>query len=107
MNTRFEDIVNVNAIGAAENPIKMNDILRMANDEHLTPAAQSKEKVLFVGIDIQNDFMDNGALGVPGAHKDVERTTRFIYDNMDKISNIAISIDTHTPHTDFPSMLVD
>lgn len=101
MNTRFEDIVNVNAIGAAENPIKMNDILRMANDEHLTPAAQSKEKVLFVGIDIQNDFMDNGALGVHGAHKDVERTTRFIYDNMDKISNIAISIDTHTPHQIF------
>lgn len=42
--------------------------------------------------------MDNGALGVPGAHGDVERMTQFIYNNMDKITNIAVSIDTHTPH---------
>lgn len=52
--------------------------------------------------------MDNGALGVPGAHGDVERMTKFIYDNMDKISNIAVSIDTHTPHQIFhPCWWVD
>ena len=45
--------------------------------------------------------MDNGALGVPGAHGDVERMTQFIYNNMDKITNIAVSIDTHTPHQIF------
>ena len=27
--------------------------------------------------------------------------TRFIYNNMDKVSNIAVSIDTHTPHQIF------
>jgi nicotinamidase-related amidase len=41
--------------------------------------------------------MDNGALGVPNATKDVENMTRFIYDNMEKISSIAVSIDTHNP----------
>jgi len=56
---------------------------------------------LFLGIDVQQDFMDNGALGVPGAHGDVERMTQFIYNNMDKITNIAVSIDTHTPHQIF------
>ena len=45
--------------------------------------------------------MEKGALGVPGAHGDVERMTRFIYENMDAISNIAVSIDTHTPHQIF------
>lgn len=45
--------------------------------------------------------MDNGSLGVPGAHGDVERMTQFIYNNMDKITNIAVSIDTHTPHQIF------
>lgn len=101
MKTQYNEIVNVNSIGKAENPILMNDILRMANEEQLTPAAQNKERVLLLAIDVQQDFMDNGALGVPGAHSDVERMTQFIYNNMDKISNIAVSIDTHTPHQIF------
>lgn len=101
MKTQYNEIVNVNSIGKAENPILMNDILRMANEEQLTPAAQNKERVLFLAIDVQQDFMDNGALGVPGAHGDVERITQFIYNNMDKIANIAVSIDTHTPHQIF------
>lgn len=101
MKTKYEEIVNVNAIGKAENPISLNEILKKANDEQLTPSKQNRERVLFIGIDVQQDFMDNGALGVPGAHGDVERMTRFIYNNMDKISNIAVSIDTHTPHQIF------
>lgn len=101
MKTKYEEIVNANAIGKPDNPVSLNEILRMANDEQLTPSTQNKERVLFIGIDVQQDFMDNGALGVPGAHGDVERMTRFIYNNMDKISNIAVSIDTHTPHQIF------
>ncbi len=101
MNTKYEEIVNVNAIGKPENPISLNEILKKANDEQLTPSKQNRERVLFLGIDVQQDFMDNGALGVPGAHGDVERMTQFIYNNMDKISNIAVSIDTHTPHQIF------
>lgn len=101
MKTKYEEIVNVNAIGKAENPIFLNEILKKANDEQLTPSKKNKERVLFIGIDVQHDFMDNGALGVLGAHGDVERMTRFIYNNMDKISNIAVSIDTHTPHQIF------
>lgn len=98
MKTPYNEIVNIASIGSQTNPISLNEILRKANDEQLTPAAQNKERVLFLGIDVQQDFMDNGALGVPGAHGDVERMTQFIYNNMDKITNIAVSIDTHTPH---------
>lgn len=101
MNTIYSEIINTNYIGSTENPISLNEILKKANEEHLTPAAQNRERVLFLGIDIQQDFMDNGALGVPGAEQDVLRITRFIYDNMDKISNIAVSLDTHTPHQIF------
>lgn len=92
MKTKYEEIVNVNAIGKAENPISLNEILKKANDEQLTPSKQNKERVLFIGIDVQQDFMDNGALGVPGAHEDVERMTRFTYNNMDKISKIAMTL---------------
>lgn len=101
MKTPYNEIVNIASIGSQTNPISLNEILRKANDEQLTPAAQNKERVLFLGIDVQQDFMDNGSLGVPGAHGDVERMTQFIYNNMDKITNIAVSIDTHTPHQIF------
>jgi nicotinamidase-related amidase len=56
---------------------------------------------LLICIDIQKDFMDNGALGVPGANEDVIRLTQFIYRNMDNITSIAASIDTHIPHQIF------
>lgn len=101
MNTKYTEIVNTNAIGKAENPITLNQLLKRANDERLIPSRQNRERVLFIGIDVQQDFMEKGALGVPGAHGDVERMTRFIYENMDAISNIAVSIDTHTPHQIF------
>ncbi len=101
MNTNYLEIINTNYIGSTENPVSLNEILKKANEEHLTPASQNREKVLFLGIDIQQDFMDNGVLGVPGAKQDVLRVTKFIYNNMDKISNIAVSLDTHLPHQIF------
>ena len=108
MKTKYEEIVNVKSIGSTENPIKMNDLLVLANNEQLIPASKNSESVLVIGIDVQQDFMDNGALGVPGAIKDVENFTRFIYDNMDNISQIAVSIDTHNPFQIFhPCWWVD
>lgn len=108
MNTKYTEIVNTSAIGKTENPIVLNQLLKRANDEQLIPSRQNRERILFIGIDVQQDFMEKGALGVPGAHGDVERMTRFIYENMDVISNIAVSIDTHTPHQIFhPCWWVD
>ena len=75
MKTKYEEIVNVASIGSTENPIKMNDLLVLANNEQLIPASKNSESVLVIGIDVQQDFMDNGALGVPGAIKDVENFT--------------------------------
>ncbi len=108
MKTSINEIINVGAIGYKENPISLNEILKLVNDEQLKPAKQNKERTLFLGIDVQQDFMDGGALGVPGAHEDVRRMCEFIYNNMDNISNIAVSIDTHTPHQIFhPCWWVD
>ena len=108
MITTYDEIVNVNYIGKQENPINMNEILKKAQAEQLIPANQDKERVLLLCIDEQQDFMDNGALGVPGANDDIARLTKWIYDNMEKISNIAVSIDTHQPHQIFhPCWWVD
>ena len=108
MITKYSEIVNTSYIGKAENPIALGDILKLAGEENITPSEQSQERTLFLAIDVQQDFMDNGALGVPGAINDVCRMTQFIYNNMENITDIAVSIDTHTPHQIFhPCWWVD
>ncbi len=108
LNTSFEEIVDVKAIGASQNTRNLNELLVKANQEKLTPATKNIEQVLVLGIDVQNDFMENGSLAVPNSHADVERFCRFIYDNLDKISQIATSIDTHNPFQIFhPCWWVD
>ena len=56
MKTPYNEIVNIASIGSQTNPISLNESLRKANDEQLTPAAQNKERVLFLGIDVQQDW---------------------------------------------------
>ena len=38
MKTPYNEIVNIASIGSQTNPISLNEILRKANDEQLTPA---------------------------------------------------------------------
>lgn len=97
MKTAFSDIVDLAGIGLPTNTKAVNDILAAANKEQITPAAQDVDTTLFVGIDYQQDFMPKGALGVQGADGDVARVTRWMYDNLQKITRIAVSIDTHNP----------
>lgn len=101
MKTSYEDIVRTDCIGKSENPILMNDILKKAESENLIPSDEQTDKVLFIAVDVQHDFIEGGSLGVPGASEDVRRMTRFIYKNAEKISNIAVSLDTHTPYQVF------
>ena len=69
MKTAYPEIVNQNYIGSTENPVSMNEILQKANEEEMTPSAQNKKRVLFLGIDVQQDFMDGGALEFLGRRK--------------------------------------
>ncbi|PLT32466.1 hypothetical protein [Bacillus sp. V5-8f] len=107
MKTSFENIVDVTAIGG-QNPTNIHELLTLASKENLRPSVDDTDKVLFLGIDFQNDFMENGGLAVPNSYRDVENVTRFIYDNMERITTIAVSIDTHEPQQIFhPSWWVD
>lgn len=100
LKTSYKEIVSVNHIGGFENPININELLDKAIKEDLTPAKSNQERVLLIGIDFQNDFI-TGSLPVEGAKKDIENFTKFIYNNMDKISEIDVSIDTHIPQQIF------
>jgi len=99
MNTKYEQIVDVAKIAtlATENPLP--EVIALANNEYFKPAASDAKRVLLLGIDWQLDFMEGGvgSLGVTGSKGDVERITKFIYNNMEHITRIALTKDTHYP----------
>lgn len=102
----YSKIVSTKHIGEQENPINLAELLVQMGEENYSPASSDKEKILLLCIDYQNDFV-KGSLPVTGAVEDIARVTKFIYDNMEKITSIACSIDTHDPFQIFhPAMWV-
>lgn len=96
MNTDYEQIVNIDEIGNYSK-IDFSKTFEMAQNEKIKKSEDDNKRTLLLAIDMQKDFMEGGALGVPNSKKDVENITKFIYKNMDKITNIMCSLDTHSP----------
>ena len=71
-----------------------------AIESGLTPSKTDKKKIGLFMIDNQLDFIFNangvtGSLAVPGAMDDTVRIIEFIYKNMEVLTNIYASMDTH------------
>ena len=105
LKTGYEKIVNVNDIATGKFK-HASEAISLALQEKVAPANSDAQRVLLIGIDWQNDFVipgkDNvpdgepyGSLSVPGAKGDIERWTKFIYNNFEKITRIMLSVDTH------------
>lgn len=60
----------------------------------MSSATQPAKTVLFI-IDPQIDFHPGGSLGVPGADGDSARIADFINQNLDRIDEIHVSLDSH------------
>ena len=75
----------------------------------ITPAARDKTRVAAFGIDCQVGFCTPGAsLFVPGAVEDTRRTLDWLYGNLDKITGLHFSMDTHRVFQIFhPAFWVD
>ncbi|MFD2614767.1 hypothetical protein [Paenibacillus gansuensis] len=95
LRTPFEAIVQVDAI-AKHNAFSLNEIVEAARTEQLPPAKEDQNQTLLLIIDPQYDFMETGALPVPGSIGDVERLTRFLYRNLHKVTQVALTKDVHT-----------
>lgn len=106
--SNFPSFYNPQRIGTLFHP-NVAQIALAAGQANLKPAAEDKENVHLVIIDMQIDFCHpDGTLFVPGAVGDIQRTIEFIYNNAEKITNITCSIDSHLPHQIFsPGWWVD
>ncbi len=62
----------------------------------IKPAGQDKFRIAAFGIDVQVGFCTPGAsLFVPGAVEDTTRTIEWLYRNLDQITGLFFSMDTH------------
>ncbi len=62
----------------------------------IAPSASDKLRIAAFGIDCQIGFCTPGAsLFVPGAVEDTARTIEWLYKNLDRITQVAFSLDTH------------
>ena len=97
MKTSYEQIVNINDIASQKGKTSLTEVIALSERESLSPAQSDSTKRLLLAIDVQNDFMEGlGSLAVPGSKGDVERLTRWIYTNADRLTHILCSLDTHS-----------
>mgnify|MGYP006288103459 FL=1 len=66
------------------------------------PAADDRRRIAAFGIDAQVSFCHpDGGLFVPGAVEDTARTAAWLYRNLDRITEVVMSLDTHELHQIF------
>lgn len=69
---------------------------RYAATHHVKPAREDTVRIAAFGIDVQVGFAIPGAsLFVPGAVEDTQRTLRWLYSNLDRVTELVFSLDTH------------
>ncbi len=90
------------------------DAVSWAQQHAIPPAAGDAENLHLLLIDVQKDFcFPEGSLFVAGrdgrgAIEDTRRTAEFIYRNLDRLSHITTTMDTHFSHQIFfPSFWLD
>jgi nicotinamidase/pyrazinamidase len=71
-------------------------IVAAANKADLPPSSEDERRVLLMLVDPQVDFVHtDGALAVPGAVDDMRRAIKWMFRNLDQITDIAVSLDSH------------
>ncbi len=66
------------------------------------PAVQDERRTLLLLVDAQVDFVHaDGALSVPGAVDDTRRTIEWLYRNLEQVTDIILSLDSHFPRQIF------
>jgi nicotinamidase-related amidase len=108
------DRTKVGEIWKVDYPARAAQALDWARQFDIPPAARDTPKVALIAIDVQNTFCIPGfelfvaGRSGAGAVEDNRRLCEFIYRNLDWITHITATLDTHTAMQIFhPIFLVD
>jgi nicotinamidase-related amidase len=67
-----------------------------ARAHSLRPAAEDERRIGLLLVDVQNTFcLPDFELFVPGAVEDAHRSCEFVYRNLDAITQVVLTLDTH------------
>src|SRR5262245_46309761 len=92
----FYDPVNVRALHVERAAIVADAAEAFRKAHAIRPASEDRLRIAAFGIDTQVGFcMPEGSLFVPGAVEDTQRTLDFLYKNLDRITQLHFSLDTH------------
>jgi nicotinamidase-related amidase len=110
----FFDPARVGDVWKVDYATRADDAQKYALQHNLKPAAASTERISLWVVDAQNTFcipgyeLFVGGRSGRGAVEDNVRLCEFIYRNIDKLSHITATMDTHTAHQIFhPIFFVD
>lgn len=105
---RLPDFYQPDRVGTLYRP-DIQTIVRAAKGVTAPPSSQDQRRVLLMLVDMQVDFVHaDGSLAVPGAVDDARRTIEWLYRNLEHITDIALSLDSHFPMQIFyPGWWVD
>jgi len=80
-----------------ERAAEVADVARtFARTHAIKPAREDKLRICAFGIDVQVAFaMPGASLFVPGAVEDTARTLRWLFGNLDRVTSLGLSMDTH------------
>ncbi|MBM7114326.1 nicotinamidase [Archangium primigenium] len=92
----FYNEKQVNTLYLERSALVTAEARKYAAEHKLRPASEDRLRIAAFGIDVQVGFcLPEGALFVPGAVEDTRRTLTWLYSNLEKITSLVFSLDTH------------
>lgn len=87
----------INDIRQVPYQVRFNEAKEWSKQNNILPSIKDTLKICLMPIDVQNSFcLPTGELSVIDADKDNVRLCQFIYKNLNNITNISPTLDSHT-----------
>jgi nicotinamidase/pyrazinamidase len=104
----FPDFYERQRVGTLFRP-RISEVIRVANSIAFKPSQRDERRILLLLVDPQVDFVHvDGSLSVPGAVDDARRTIEWLFNNLEQVTDIVVSLDSHYPlHIFYPGWWAD
>lgn len=94
---KFPNFYNPEKVGQLYQP-RISQVDEAAEKVGSSPSRDDKRRVLLLLVDPQVDFIHlDGSLSVPGAVDDTRRTIEWLLGNLEQVTDVVASLDSHFP----------